>query len=77
MFQDTSELPPELTDRIIDFLYGDKYTLAACGLVCRAWVPASRFHLFHSVRLRTKRQYLRWLFVLTSSRHIGHYVRKL
>ncbi|KAK0184764.1 hypothetical protein F5146DRAFT_1168735 [Armillaria mellea] len=27
-------------------------TLASCSLVCRAWLPRSRFHLFSSVRLR-------------------------
>ncbi|KAK0475045.1 hypothetical protein EDD18DRAFT_1218866 [Armillaria luteobubalina] len=38
--------PAELFDRFIDFLHHDKKALKACGLVCRAWIPASRFNLF-------------------------------
>ncbi|KAK0436766.1 hypothetical protein EV421DRAFT_1830825 [Armillaria borealis] len=38
--------PPELFDRFIDFLHHDNEALKACSLVCRAWIPASRFHLF-------------------------------
>ncbi|KAK0476176.1 hypothetical protein IW261DRAFT_1492350 [Armillaria novae-zelandiae] len=38
--------PPELFDRFIDFLHRDNEALKACSLVCRAWIPASRFHLF-------------------------------
>jgi len=37
-------LPSEIQDRIIDFLHDSKSTLLACALVCRAWVPTSRFH---------------------------------
>ncbi|KAL6303104.1 hypothetical protein BKA93DRAFT_360742 [Sparassis latifolia] len=45
-------LPPELTDRIIDFVNGiiDLFTtkqgiLYNCALVCHAWYPASHYHL--------------------------------
>ncbi|KAG7447428.1 uncharacterized protein BT62DRAFT_892499 [Guyanagaster necrorhizus] len=38
--------PPELCDRFIDFLHDDRKALKECSLVCRAWIPASRFHLF-------------------------------
>ncbi|KAK0431289.1 hypothetical protein EV421DRAFT_1854452 [Armillaria borealis] len=38
--------PPELFDRFIDFLHHDNEALKACSLVCRAWIPATRFHLF-------------------------------
>ncbi|KAL6303112.1 hypothetical protein BKA93DRAFT_826815 [Sparassis latifolia] len=48
-------LPPELTDRIISFVGGspdllnaEKEMLCNCALVCRAWLPASRYHLYHS-----------------------------
>ncbi|KAK0447813.1 uncharacterized protein EV420DRAFT_1246316, partial [Desarmillaria tabescens] len=41
--------PPELCDRIIDFLHRDHKALEACSLVCRAWIPASRFHLFECI----------------------------
>jgi hypothetical protein len=46
-----SRLPPELTDTVIDYLHDDKHSLAACSLVCQAWVPASRYHLFGSVTI--------------------------
>ena len=43
------KLPAELSDAIIDHLHNDKASLAACALVCKGWVPASRHHLFRSV----------------------------
>ncbi|KAJ6555150.1 hypothetical protein DFH09DRAFT_1318341 [Mycena vulgaris] len=43
--------PAELEDTLIDFCHGDHATLASCGLVCRDWLPASRYHIFSSVRL--------------------------
>lgn len=42
-------LPAELTDRIIDFCHDDKGTLSSCALTHSSWLPASRFHLFHTV----------------------------
>jgi hypothetical protein len=45
------EFPAELTDRIIDFLHSDKRALAACSLVCKSWIPASRCHLFREFTL--------------------------
>lgn len=39
-------LPPELTDRIIDFLWNDRLALRTCSLVCTAWRSASQFHIF-------------------------------
>jgi len=47
--KNTHTLPSELTDTIIDYLYDDKEALAACSLVCRSWVPGSRYHLFCSI----------------------------
>ncbi|EMD30983.1 hypothetical protein CERSUDRAFT_100782 [Gelatoporia subvermispora B] len=44
-------LPPELTDRIIDFLHDDIPALANCGLVCRTWLPSSRLHLFRRIEI--------------------------
>ncbi|KAJ7474701.1 hypothetical protein FB451DRAFT_274698 [Mycena latifolia] len=43
--------PSELEDAFIDFCRADHATLASCGLVCRDWLPASRYHLFSSVYL--------------------------
>jgi len=44
-------LPNEIQDRILDFLYDSNSDLKTCALVCRAWVPASRYHLFSKVEL--------------------------
>ncbi|KAJ7171119.1 hypothetical protein C8R46DRAFT_1349214 [Mycena filopes] len=44
-------LPSELEDAVIDFCHDDHGTLASCGLVCRAWLPASRYHLFCTISL--------------------------
>lgn len=48
-------IPGELTDRIIGFLH-DPRTLCNCSLVCRAWLPASRYALFHTIRIRNAAQ---------------------
>jgi len=37
---------------IIDHLRSDHFALAACGAVCRAWLPSSRSRLLHSLELR-------------------------
>ena len=44
-----ARLPPELIDRIIDFLHDNKPTLAVCSLVCRNWVTTSRLHYINSL----------------------------
>jgi hypothetical protein len=46
-----TRIPAELTDRIIDFLHSDKKTLATCALVCKSWIPSSRFHLFEKLHI--------------------------
>lgn len=47
----TPFLAPEITDRIIDFLYEDVAALQACSLVCREWLPSSHYHLFSSISI--------------------------
>ena len=42
-------LPVELTDRMIDFCHDDKKILSNCALTHSSWLPASRFHLFHTI----------------------------
>ncbi|KAK0436950.1 hypothetical protein EV421DRAFT_1739363 [Armillaria borealis] len=44
-------LPVELCNLIIDHLHDSKPSLLTCSLVCRAWIPECRFHLFHNLRL--------------------------
>ncbi|KAF7337381.1 hypothetical protein MSAN_02264200 [Mycena sanguinolenta] len=47
-------LPPELWDAILDHLHHDRATLRAAALVCRTWVPTSRFYLFEDISLSPK-----------------------
>lgn len=42
---------PELVDLIVDCLSSEKAALKSCSLVGRAWLPRSRFHLFHTIHL--------------------------
>lgn len=42
-------IPQEIIDQFIDHLHDDEGALRTCGLVCRAWVPSSRYHLFDIV----------------------------
>lgn len=41
----------EILENIIDHLYDEKRSLTACGAVCKAWLPLSRYHLFYSIDL--------------------------
>ncbi|PCH40277.1 hypothetical protein WOLCODRAFT_136760 [Wolfiporia cocos MD-104 SS10] len=63
-------LPAELCDRIVDFLHDDPYTLAACCLTCRSWVPASRHHLFYNIRL-TRENVARFNLILDANVSLG------
>lgn len=47
----TPNFPPELIDQTIGHLYLDRASLQSCSLVSRAWLPASRHHLFHNTKL--------------------------
>ena len=44
-------LPTELTDIIIDLLRDDTTCLRRCSLVCKAWIPPTRRHLFHEISI--------------------------
>jgi len=44
-------IPQEIIDQFIDYLYDDREALMTCALVCRAWVPSSRYHLFGHVSI--------------------------
>ncbi|KAH9898001.1 hypothetical protein C8Q73DRAFT_788228 [Cubamyces lactineus] len=71
------KVPVELTDYIIDFLHKDARTLAACALVCRAWTPAARFHLFRAVILQDRGFVSSFQRLLGTSPDLGLYVREL
>ena len=45
------ELPAELIDTVVDFLHDDEESLANCSLVCREWLPATRYHIFNNLLL--------------------------
>ncbi|GLB34618.1 putative CNH-domain-containing protein [Lyophyllum shimeji] len=48
----SARIPQELFERIIDHLHDEIPALLACCVVCRAWVPASRYHLFGRLLVR-------------------------
>lgn len=47
-------LPRELVDAV----FGNLHDLHACSLTCRAWNLATRRHIFNSVKIRTKSQFM-------------------
>ncbi|KAH9947969.1 hypothetical protein B0H21DRAFT_736328 [Amylocystis lapponica] len=63
--------PPELCDYIVDFLWCDKRTLAACSATCRGFVPVSRCHIFRSVNLHKIEDYKRFYALLDNSFSAG------
>ncbi|KAJ7582051.1 hypothetical protein C8J56DRAFT_1056186 [Mycena floridula] len=46
-----AHIAPELWDNILDHCHDDHVALRACCLVCRAWLPTARLHLFSGVQL--------------------------
>ncbi|OCH94905.1 hypothetical protein OBBRIDRAFT_704440, partial [Obba rivulosa] len=69
--------PPELTDRIVDFLHDDTESLKNCSLTCRSWTPASRYHIFRSVSLIFRSDWTNFERLLRTSPHLGFYVKRL
>lgn len=57
---DHKAFPPELIDIIIDHLHADNKSLAACTLVCRSWLPSSRYHLFSTITVIAHPQLSFW-----------------
>jgi hypothetical protein len=49
----TARIAQELIDWIIDNLHDDLKALCNCSLVASAWLPASRFHKFARLRIRS------------------------
>ncbi|KIP02255.1 hypothetical protein PHLGIDRAFT_130845 [Phlebiopsis gigantea 11061_1 CR5-6] len=74
-------LPVELCYLVIDFVAiaqsEREATLAACALVCHAWLSVARPHIFHSVALRSFREYDRFFESLRSGSRIADHVRVL
>ncbi|KAJ3557419.1 hypothetical protein NM688_g1484 [Phlebia brevispora] len=69
--------PPEISDRVIDFLHNDKRALASCSLVCREWSFSSRFHLFRFVKITHPTTLDEFSSFLDSSSDVTGYVREL
>ncbi|KZT03273.1 uncharacterized protein LAESUDRAFT_704873 [Laetiporus sulphureus 93-53] len=44
-------LPFEICDYILDHLWDDRKTLKVCSRVTREWLPTTRKHLFHFIRI--------------------------
>ncbi|EIW63332.1 uncharacterized protein TRAVEDRAFT_83728, partial [Trametes versicolor FP-101664 SS1] len=44
-------LPIEVIEHALDYLRGDRKTLATCRLVCRAWSARARYNLFYIVKI--------------------------
>jgi len=53
---DSQRLPQEVWDHVLDHLRDDRKTLVACSLTCRAWVPATRWNLWHTIQCPSSRK---------------------
>ncbi|KAI0695450.1 hypothetical protein BC835DRAFT_1306006 [Cytidiella melzeri] len=42
-------IPPELSDRIIDYLRDDACALSTCSLICKTWLPRTRYNRFNTL----------------------------
>ena len=49
-----TNLAPELTDSIVDFLHNDPASLKALSTACRRFLPACRYHLFSELALESE-----------------------
>ncbi|KAK7692330.1 hypothetical protein QCA50_003955 [Cerrena zonata] len=49
-------LPPEIMDEIIGYCVDDIHSLRSCSIVCKAWLPASRYNLFQNHAMRLTRR---------------------
>lgn len=76
----TVRLPIELQEFIIDSLdnYDDAGTIAKCALVCRTWLPFSRYKLYSEVSLRYCQKWCQFKDILLryKSEAIEEYLRR-
>lgn len=70
-------IPPELCDHVVDFLHHDLSSLRECSLTCRAFIPTTRVHLFHTISLHTPKLCTAFGRLLDMSPYLGYYVREL
>ncbi|KAI0788540.1 hypothetical protein C8Q75DRAFT_734247 [Abortiporus biennis] len=70
-------IPSELNDYIIDFLHDDPKSLSSCSTTCRAWLPASRYHLFYRIVLTSPKIIASFRELAGDAKAIGTLVREL
>ncbi|KAJ7762495.1 hypothetical protein B0H16DRAFT_1529024, partial [Mycena metata] len=54
-------LPAEVVDHILDGNRGDRRSLTSSSLVCKAWLPSSRYHLFSEFDVYVGKKFLKLL----------------
>ncbi|KAM5530632.1 hypothetical protein V8D89_015701 [Ganoderma adspersum] len=74
--QETRRLPIELFELVIDCLHDEK-TLHSTSLVCKAWLPRSRFNLFRSIELNLPRHLDGLIDLLASTPEIAPIIQEL
>jgi hypothetical protein len=72
-------LPPELIYHIVDYFYPTD--LQSCALVCKAWLPSSRHHLFRNLSFSldhpfSRRRCYRLHDIIQGSPHLALYFRE-
>jgi hypothetical protein len=73
-----SVFPQEVYEIIIGHLHSCRRALAKCALVCRVWVPASRYHLFYHIDIYPGDSRLLNLLTLpAASGNIASYVHSI
>ena len=73
----TPNLPQELIDESIDYLWNDTKALAACALACHACLHSARMHLFHEQRLIGAKSCSRFECFPEDYPDLSKYIRKL
>ncbi|KAI1798395.1 hypothetical protein LXA43DRAFT_27924 [Ganoderma leucocontextum] len=74
--QETRKLPIELFELAIDCI-DDEKTLRSTSVVCKAWLPRSRFNLFHTIELNLPRHLDSLLDLLASTPDIVPIIKDL
>lgn len=73
-----AQLPTEIHDQIIDYLWNDLPALKACSLACRSWLPTVRTYMFDSLDARSSNHTLdNYKRRLEQYANISVYVRTL
>lgn len=73
----SNSLPRELWDHILDFLWDDRDSPAACIMTCRSWVLTAHFHIFQTIRLANFMEFKKLEQLLSDCLDIGDCIREL